>query len=447
MLRPLRAASPAASSAAFLGQGLAGEIRVPGDGAIGHRALILAALAVGESRIEGLPEREDIRRTAAALRALGARVEQVGPGLWRVVGRGVGGLVEPGDILELGGSGDVARLFCGLLAGHPLFAVLTGDAALRRRPMGPVTGALAACGARFAARGAGFLPLAVEGARLALPAEHRLTLASAPVKSALLLAGLCARGVTRVEEPGSSHDHTENLLRHFGARLRVSPQGEGEGQGRLIELEGQPELSAAPVSVPGDPSLAGFPLVAALLVPGSRVTVRGVCLNPLRNGLLATLREMGGGFAVAGERVEAGEPVGDVTATHSPLRGVDVPAGRLAGAGALLAVAAGFATGTSRIRGLEAGELASLAALLAGNGVAAEAGSGELIIRGNGASVPGGGRLDSGAQPRLAMSALVLGLAAEMPVTVADSAGIDNVFPGFAEAMNRMAGGDAIAPL
>ncbi|PZR08320.1 MAG: 3-phosphoshikimate 1-carboxyvinyltransferase [Azospirillum brasilense] len=442
MLGPLRAAAP--------GRGLAGEIRVPGDGAIGPRALILAALTVGETRIEGLPERDDIRRIATALCALGVGVEQAGPGTWHVAGRGVGGLVEPDGILDMGGSGAVAALFCGLLAGHPLFAVLTGDATLRRHAMGPVTGPLAACGARFTARGGAFLPLAVEGARLTLPLEHRLPVASATLKSALLLAGLCARGVTRVEEPAPSHDHTETLLRHFGARLRVVP----EGAGRVIELEGQPELAAAPVSVPGDPLLAGFPLVAALLVPGSRLTVRGVGLNPLRNGLLATLREMGAEFAVANERIEAGEPVGDVTATYSPLRGVDVPAGRLRGLGGalpLLAVAAAFAKGTSRIRGLaapgeESARLPATIALLAAQGVAAEREGDDLVIRRDGAPVPGGGAMAAGTDPCSAMSALVLGLAAERPVTLEDGACIEPVFPAFAGLMDRVAGGGAITP-
>ncbi|MDT8333493.1 3-phosphoshikimate 1-carboxyvinyltransferase [Roseomonas gilardii] len=442
MLGPLRAAAP--------GRGLAGEIRVPGDGAIGPRALILAALTVGETRIEGLPERDDIRRIATALRALGVGVEQAGPGTWHVAGRGVGGLVEPDGILDMGGSGAVAALFCGLLAGHPLFAVLTGDATLRRHAMGPVTGPLAACGARFTARGGAFLPLAVEGARLALPLEHRLPVASATLKSALLLAGLCARGVTRVEEPAPSHDHTETLLRHFGARLRVVP----EGAGRVIELEGQPELAAAPVSVPGDPLLAGFPLVAALLVPGSRLTVRGVGLNPLRNGLLATLREMGAEFAVANERIEAGEPVGDVTATYSPLRGVDVPAGRLRGLGGalpLLAVAAAFAKGTSRIRGLaapreESARLPATIALLAAQGVAVEREGDDLVIRRDGAPVPGGGAMAAGTDPCSAMSALVLGLAAERPVTLEDGACIETAFPAFAGLMDRVAGGGAITP-
>lgn len=441
MFGPLRAAAP--------GRGLAGEIRVPGDGAIGLRALMLAALAVGETRIDGLPERDDTRHIAAALRALGARVEQAGPGAWHVAGRGVGGLAEPAEVLEMGGSGSAAALFCGMLAGHPVFAVLAGDAALRRHPMGRVTGPLAACGARFTGRGGEFLPLAVEGARLALPAEHRLPVASATVKSALLLAGLCARGVTRVEEPGPSPDHTENLLRHFGARLRIMPEGAGWDGARVTELDGQPELVAAPVSVPGDLSLAGFPLVAALLVPGSRLTVRGVGLNLLRNGLLATLREMGGELAVTGERIEAGEAVGDVTATHSALRGVDVPAGRLRGTkGALplLAVAAAFATGTSRIRGVgaESGGLAAVMALLAANGVAAEAEEGDLTIRRDGAPVPGGGSMAAGADSCSVMSALVLGLAAEKPVTVEDGACAGVVFPDFAGLMDRVAGGGAI---
>src|ERR1700761_533256 len=272
--RPLSAGRPAAP--------LSGEITVPGDKSISHRALMFGALAVGETRITGLLEGEDVLRTAAAMRALGAEVVHDPDGTWRVAGRGIGGLLEPADVLDMGNSGTAARLLCGILASHPLFAVMTGDGSLRRRPMRRVTDPLSACGAQFAAREGGRLPLAVQGARDAIPLDYRVPVPSAQVKSAVLLAGLNAPGITRVEEPEATRDHSENMLRHFGASVRV----ETRGASRIIHLRGQPELKAADVTVPGDPSSAAFPLVAALLVPGSRVMIRNVGLNPLRTGLL-----------------------------------------------------------------------------------------------------------------------------------------------------------------
>jgi 3-phosphoshikimate 1-carboxyvinyltransferase len=439
---PLRATRPA--------RGLAGRIRVAGDKSISHRALMLGALAVGRTTVTGLLEAEDVLRTAAAMRALGASVERLGPGHWQVAGRGIGGLVEPADVLDMGNSGTAARLICGLLAGHPLFAVLTGDASLRGRPMRRVTEPLSATGARFTARAGGRLPLVIEGAAEPLPLDYRLPVASAQVKSALLLAGLCARGTTRVEEPEASRDHTENMLRHFGATLRV----ESQAAGRVIELDGQPELIAAPVQVPGNPSSAAFPLVAALLVPGSALTVEGVGLNPLRTGLFATLREMGAVLQVTNERLEGGEPVGDVTATHGPLRGVDVPAERapaMIDEYPILAVAAAFARGTTRLRGLgelrvkESDRLAATLALLAGNGVAATVEGDDLILHRDGQVPPGGGFVSTHMDHRIAMSALVLGLASEAAVTVDDGRFIDTSFPGFASLINGTAGGSVIA--
>jgi 3-phosphoshikimate 1-carboxyvinyltransferase len=438
---PLRATRPA--------RGLAGRIRVAGDKSISHRALMLGALAVGRTTVTGLLEAEDVLRTAAAMRALGASVERLGTGHWQVAGRGIGGLVEPADVLDMGNSGTAARLICGLLAGHPLFAVLTGDASLRGRPMRRVTEPLSATGARFTARAGGRLPLVIEGAAEPLPLDYRLPVASAQVKSALLLAGLCARGTTRVEEPEASRDHTENMLRHFGATLRV----ESQAAGRVIELDGQPELIAAPVQVPGDPSSAAFPLVAALLVPGSALTVEGVGLNPLRTGLFATLREMGAVLQVTNERLEGGEPVGDVTATHGPLRGVDVPAKRapaMIDEYPILAVAAAFARGTTRLRGLgelrakESDRLAATLALLAGNGVAATVEGDDLILHRDGRVPPGGGFVSTHMDHRIAMSALVLGLASEAAVTVDDGRFIDTSFPGFASLINGTAGGSVI---
>ncbi|HEY3847978.1 MAG TPA: 3-phosphoshikimate 1-carboxyvinyltransferase, partial [Acetobacteraceae bacterium] len=279
---------------------LAGTIAVPGDKSISHRALMFGALAVGETHITGLLEGEDVLRTAAAMRSLGADVQHGADGAWCVAGRGIGGLIEPADVLDMGNSGTAARLLCGILASHPIFAVMTGDASLRRRPMRRVTDPLAASGARFSAREGGRLPLAVEGAREALPLDYRVPVPSAQVKSACLLCGLNAPGITHVEEPEATRDHSENMLRHFGATVQVETQG----RGRVIELQGQPELRAADVAVPGDPSSAAFLVAAALLVPGSRLTIPGVGLNPLRCGLYATLAEMGADIVTQNPRLQ-----------------------------------------------------------------------------------------------------------------------------------------------
>ncbi len=430
---------------------LSGRLSVPGDKSISHRALMFGALAVGTTEITGLLEGEDVLRTAAAMRALGATVEKLGPGRWRVAGRGVGGLVEPADVLDMGNSGTAARLLCGLLAGHPIFSVMTGDASLRKRPMRRVTDPLAQTGAQFWAREGGRLPLAVQGAADPMPLDYTLPVASAQVKSACLLAGLCARGTTRVVEPEPTRDHTENMLRHFGATVRVTDTAEG----RVIELDGQPELVAAPIKVPGDPSSAAFLLVAALLVPGSALVVENVGLNPLRTGLFATLREMGARLTIQNARTEGGEPVGDILAEYGPLHGVEVPPGRapsMIDEYPVLAVAAAAATGETRMRGLaelrvkESDRLAATHAMLAANGIEARIDGDDLVVQGTGGSIPGGGLVPTHMDHRLAMSALVMGLAAQRPVAVDDAGFIDTSFPGFAALVNQAAGGPAISP-
>jgi 3-phosphoshikimate 1-carboxyvinyltransferase len=441
--RPLAARAPA--------RPLSGEARVPGDKSISHRALMFGALAAGTTEIAGLLEGEDVLRTAAAMRALGATVENLGDGRWRVAGRGIGGLTEPADVLDMGNSGTAARLLCGLLAGHPLFAVMTGDASLRKRPMKRVTEPLSATGATFSTREGGRLPLAVRGASDPRPLDYRVPVPSAQVKSACLLAGLCASGVTRVVEPEATRDHTENMLRHFGARVAVAP----EGHGRAIELTGRPQLVAAPVVVPGDPSSAAFPAVAALLVPGSEILLRGVGMNPLRAGLFATLAEMGADIARLNERTEGGEPVADLRVRASALRGVEVPPERapaMIDEYPILAVAAACAAGTTRMRGLkelrvkESDRLAATAALLSANGARVEIEGDDMIVHGAGGPPPGGGTVVTHMDHRIAMSALVMGLASRAPVVADDAAFIETSFPGFAELMNRLSGGPALMP-
>jgi 3-phosphoshikimate 1-carboxyvinyltransferase len=422
--------------------GLAGTIQVPGDKSISHRALMFGALAVGETRITGLLEGEDVLRTAAAMRALGADIQRDGTGAWRVAGRGIGAITAPDDVIDMGNSGTAARLICGILASHDVFAVLTGDASLRRRPMRRVIEPLRATGAAFACRPGGTLPLAITGAGDALPLEYRLPVASAQVKSALLLAGLNARGVTRIEEPEATRDHSENMLRHFGARIEIARAGTG----RIIRLWGQPELRGADVKVPGDPSSAAFPVVAALLVVNSRIVVEGVGLNPLRSGLITTLREMGASLEVINRREAGGEPVGDLVVTASALRGVDVPPERapsMIDEYPILAVACAKAAGTSRLRGLgelrvkESDRLKATLALLRGNGVTAATEGDDLIIEGSGGP-PGGGLVETHMDHRLAMSALVLGLASAAPVRIDDATFIETSFPGFVALMRGL---------
>ena len=431
-------------------KGLAGSVRVPGDKSISHRALMFGALAVGETRITGLLEGEDVLRTAAAMRALGATVTQDSPGTWRVSGRGIGGLTEPQDVLDMGNAGTAARLISGILAGHGIFSVLTGDGSLRRRPMRRVIEPLSASGAVFSARAGGRLPMAIQGAREPLPLDYTLPVASAQVKSAVLLCGLCAAGQTRVVEPEPTRDHTETMLRHFGATVLVADTPSG----REILLTGQPELVAADVAVPADPSSAAFPLVAAAVVPGSAVVLRAVGLNPLRNGLLTTLREMGASLTIENARTEGGEPVGDLHVAHAALKGVVVPAERapsMIDEFPVLSVAAAMASGTTRMQGLaelrvkESDRLAAVAAMLQANGVRFAIEGDDLIVHGSGgAPMPGGGLVATHMDHRIAMSALVLGQVAANPVRIDDGGFIDTSFPGFA-ALMRGLGAEIVA--
>jgi 3-phosphoshikimate 1-carboxyvinyltransferase len=423
---------------------LSGSVRVPGDKSISHRAVMLGALAVGETTITGLLEGEDVLRTAAAMRALGASVTRHEDGTYTVAGRGIGALAEPADVLDMGNSGTAARLLAGILAGHPIFAVMTGDASLRRRPMKRVIDPLSALGASFWAREGGRLPLAIKGAASPLPAGYTVPVASAQVKSAVLLAGLSAPGTSRVIEATPTRDHTELMLRGFGATVAVHMTKEG---GREILLTGQPELIGRPVAVPADPSSAAFPAVAALIVPGSSITLEGVGMNPLRAGLYTTLAEMGADIEIHDERDEAGETVADLTVSSSPLTGVDVPASRAASMideFPILAVAAACASGTTRMRGLaelrvkESDRLAAIATGLAACGARVSIEGDDLLVHGTGAPPKGGATVETHMDHRIAMSFLVLGQVTAEPVAIDDGGFIDTSFPGFADLMRGL---------
>jgi len=405
---------------------------------------MIGGLAVGQTSIEGLLEGEDVLATAAALRILGVNVENVGVGKWRVQGLGVGGLQEPDTVLDMGNSGTAARLLIGVLAAHPFNVTLSGDASLSARPMARVTEPLALMGVDFQSRSGGRLPLTMSGRAELLPIEYQLPVASAQVKSAILLAGLAAAGITRVVEPKPTRDHTELMLRHFGAQVDVEDLEDGS---RAVSVHGQPELTARDIIVPGDISSAAFPMVAALLVPGAKVNLAGVGINPLRAGVIETLREMGGIVVCENERLEAGEAVADLRIEGSLLHGVTVPASRapsMIDEYPVLAVAAACAKGVSRFEGLgelrvkESDRLSGMAQGLAACGVELEEGDDFLIIHGTGAPPRGGAKIETALDHRIAMAFLVLGMASVEPVTIDDAGPIETSFPGFTELMNGL---------
>jgi 3-phosphoshikimate 1-carboxyvinyltransferase len=423
---------------------LTGRVRVPGDKSISHRALILGALAVGETRISGLLEGEDVLNTAKSMRALGAKVERTGDFAWKVEGVGVAGYAQPDAPLDFGNSGTGCRLVMGAVAGCPITAVFDGDASLRSRPMRRVLDPLALMGAKVTAGGeGGRLPLTLTGARDPLPVTYRTPVASAQIKSAVLLAGLAAPGVTTVIENEASRDHTELMLRHFGAEIVSTPEGR---HGRKIALTGQPELRGEKVVVPADPSSAAFPIVAALIVEGSDLILSDVMTNPLRTGLFTTLREMGGSIEESEVRGDAGEPMAQLRVRGSKLKGVEVPPERapsMIDEYLVLAVAASFAEGTTIMRGLselrvkESDRLAATADMLRVNGVKVEISGDDLIVEGRG-HVPGGGVVATHMDHRIAMSALVMGLASDTPVKVDDTAFIATSFPDFIPMMRGL---------
>ena len=423
---------------------LQGTVHVPGDKSISHRALMIGGLAVGKTRIEGLLEGEDVLKTSKALGHLGVVIEKNATGSWLVKGRGVCGLAEPAQVLDMGNSGTAARLLIGVLAAHPFSATLSGDESLNSRPMGRIIDPLKEMGAIFHARSGGRLPISMTGLADPLPIEYELPVASAQVKSAILLAGLGAAGKTRVIEPKPTRNHTELMLRHFGAEVDVLDFADGA---RAVTVQGQPELTARDVNVPGDISSAAFPMAAALLMPGSKVIIKDVGINPLRAGLVEILKKMGGAITLENLSTEAGEPVADLIVEGSLLHGVNVPpdqAPSMIDEYPILAVCAACAKGTTRLEGLgelrvkESDRLDSMARGLEECGVNIEEGEDFLIIHGEGLVPQGGAKIKTALDHRIAMAFLVLGAVAKKPIVIDDAEPIETSFPGFVKLMNGL---------
>jgi 3-phosphoshikimate 1-carboxyvinyltransferase len=417
---------------------LKGRIRVPGDKSISHRSIMLSALAVGESRISGLLEGEDVMATAVAMRAMGATVERLGEGEWRVNGVGVGSLLQPLTALDMGNSGTSTRLLMGLVASHPITASFIGDASLSKRPMGRVIDPLSRLGADFTSSPGGTLPLMMRGAAPAVPIEYRLPVASAQVKSAVLLAGLNTPGITTVIEPIPTRDHSERMLRGFGAELTVDVEPDGT---RIIRIRGEAELRPQQIDVPGDPSSAAFFIVAALLVPGSELTIENVGLNPTRAGLIEVLRQMGGSIEEVNAREVGGEPVADLLVRHSPLTGIEVDpavAPSMIDEFPALFVAASLAqgrtvtTGLDELRVKESDRLSVMATALTAAGARLTEQEDGLTIEGTGGDpLPGGGTIATHLDHRIAMSMAIAGLASRSGVEVDDTRPIATSFPTF----------------
>ena len=436
----------APAPAAFKSTGpLSGRVRVPGDKSISHRSLMLSALAVGESTVEGLLEGEDVLATAAAMRAMGADIERAADGRWTIHGVGVGGLLQPSASLEMGNSGTSTRLLMGLVASHPIIANFTGDASLSKRPMNRVIEPLSQMGAEFTASPGGRLPLMLRGLCPAVPIDYRLPVASAQVKSAILLAGLNTPGLTRVIEPIPTRDHSERMLKGFGAELSVELEADG---GRIISIRGEAELKPQHIIVPGDPSSAAFPVVAALLVPGSDVVVENVGLNPTRAGLFEVLRQMGGQIDYIDEREVGGEPVADLRVRGSSLKGIHVSPDivpSMVDEFPILFVAAALAEGRTLTRGLEelrvkeSDRIAVMAEGLRAIGARVEETEDGLIIDGTaGEKLPGGATVAAHLDHRIAMSFAVAGLVSRGTVTIDDMAPVQTSFPIFTDLMRTL---------
>jgi len=421
--------------------GLSGTINIPGDKSISHRALILGTIADGQTRISGLLESEDVLATASAMRALGAHV-RMKDGIWLVDGVGNGSLLQPTEPLDFGNAGTGSRLTMGLVAPYDFPVTFTGDASLSSRPMGRILDPLRETGMQVTAADGDRLPLTVHGAPLAIPITYRVPVASAQVKSAVLLAGLNIAGTTTVIEPVMTRDHTEKMLAGFGADIAVRVDEEGA---RHISIEGQGDLKAQDIVVPGDPSSASFAVVAGLITPGSDVTIKNILLNPTRTGLFETLREMGAKLTLTNRRQSGGEEIGDVRVQSSSLQGVTVPAERapsMIDEYPVLAVAAAFATGETRMLGLhelrvkECDRLAVTARALEANGVTCIEGDDDLTVQGG--AVAGGGLVKTHLDHRIAMAFLVMGIAAQKAVRVDDVTMIATSFPEFGDLMTSL---------
>ena len=432
--------------------GLSGQFLVPGDKSISHRSLILGGLAIGTTRVTGLLEGDDVLATCNAMRALGVTITHEDDGSWLVHGVGTAGLMSPAVPLDLGNSGTGVRLLMGVVAGQPITATFSGDDSLSQRPMARVTDPLAAMGAQITSRDGGRLPVTIKGVADPLAAAHTSKVASAQIKSAVLLAGINARGTSTVTEPHASRDHTESMLRHFGATVVQDMADDGTHH---VSLTGEAVLRAADIAVPRDPSSAAFPMVAALLTPASDIIIPGIGMNPLRTGLITTLMEMGGDITLWNERTEGGEPVADLRVRHSQLHGIDVPAARAASMideYPILAIAATQADGVTRMTGvseLRVKETDRIAVVA--DGIAAAGGSvsyDEDSMTVTGGNIAGGVTIASQHDHRIAMSFLTLGMVSDAAITVTGCMTINTSFPDFATLMNgcgaalAAAGGD-----
>lgn len=422
---------------------LQGTVTVPGDKSVSHRALMIASQAIGTSVIQGLLLGEDVLHTAAALRMLGVTIIAEPSGVWRVEGVGVGGLREAEDVIDMGNSGTAVRLMMGLVSPYPFVTFFTGDKSLRSRPMARVSKPLQEMGVSFIGRAGGRLPLAVMGTSTPVPLHYQLPVPSAQVKSAILLAGLNTAGQTTVVEKEATRDHTERMLSYFGAELDIRQHEDG----KAVTVTGYPSLKARELTVPGDPSSAAFLVVAALIVPGSNITITNICVNPLRTGLYDTLIEMGADITFSNERNVAGEDIADIHVRSSRLKGVNVPSERapsMIDEYPILGVAAACAEGVTTMHGLaelkakESNRLSAIADGLSRCHVKVSEGEDSLVIEGAPGKVQGGAVIQTHMDHRIAMSFLVLGGVTKLPVTVDDSRMIATSFPGFTELLNRL---------
>ncbi len=421
---------------------LSGRIRVPGDKSTSHRSLIFGALAIGTTHVSGMLEAEDVMATAEALKKMGVNIQKNG-GIWQITGTGVGGLQKPTEPLDFGNAGTGSRLMMGVLASHNFSAKFTGDASLCSRPMGRVTDPLGEIGAHIYGDNNGMMPFTFSGSDNPLPIEYTLPMASAQVKSAILLAGLNVEGKTIIHEPIATRNHTEKMMKHFGADIEVFKSQDGGGN--IIILNGPAQLYAKDVIVPADPSSAAFPIVAALITPGADILVEAVMLNPTRSGLIDVLRQMGGNIEFINEREEGGENVADLRVKYSKLKSVTVPAehsSSMIDEYPILAVAASYAEGETKMLGLEelrvkeSDRLAIVAKGLADNGVICKEGEDWLTVTGG--KVKGGGFIDTKLDHRIAMSFLVMGLNAQYPIVIDDCSVILTSFPSFIEDMKKL---------